>query len=664
LTGEKNTMQTAQITTATRAKGASIESIERIGRIVAVTGGHAIILLDTADGQDQRSSTKCPEIGTLLKVDNAHSATLALVSALSSPMPSHSQDDQELRIIEVEFIGELPKDEHGLPKSFRRGISTYPSLGNVVFRASKDELSKAYACDTDTSIRIGHIQQDASIPAMVKIDELLGKHFAVLGTTGTGKSCSVALILRRILEKNPQAHIVLLDVHREYEQSFNEWSEVISPENMTLPFWLLNFEEIVEILIGSQAHRETDIEILRELIPIAKQRYMHNQRKDRAHVLRQRDQIESSNIGIDTPVPYRASDLVALLDESIGKLDLRGELSPYKRLKARVETITRDPRYAFMFGNLTVQDTMAQTLARIFRIPVAGKPIAILELGGLPSEIINVVVSVLARLAFDFGLWSGGQIPITFVCEEAHRYVPIDRSLGFEPTKRAISRIAKEGRKYGVSLCLVTQRPAELDPTILSQCSTIFSFRLSNERDQDILKAGISDAARSLLEFMSTMGAGDAITFGEGVALPTRVKFDMLPSHAWPKSNTASFTEGWAREAPSETFLQDVVSRWRQQSFGPPTPDLESAPNVQEPAPRPGTAAPPQRPAAAGAYMPAGAAQPGQMSDLQGLGSRLRRTLPPLPQGEKPGAPPLAPADAAKTGATPSLASLMKQFRA
>ncbi|TMJ35387.1 MAG: DUF87 domain-containing protein, partial [Alphaproteobacteria bacterium] len=205
-------MQAAQATTATRAKGASIESIERIGRIVAVTGGHAIILLDTADGQDQRSSTNCPEIGTLLKVDNANSATLALVSALSSPMPSHSQDDQELRIIEVEFIGELPKDEHGLPKSFRRGISTYPSLGNVVFRASKDELSKAYACDTDTSIRIGHIQQDASIPAMVKIDELLGKHFAVLGTTGTGKSCSVALILRRILEKNPQAHIVLLDV--------------------------------------------------------------------------------------------------------------------------------------------------------------------------------------------------------------------------------------------------------------------------------------------------------------------------------------------------------------------------------------------------------------------------------------------------------------------
>jgi hypothetical protein len=171
-------------------------------------------------------------------------------------------------------------------------------------------------------------------------------------------------------------------------------------------------------------------------------------------------------------------------------------------------------------------------------VPVNGKPIAILELGGLPSEIINVVVSVLARLAFDFGVWSAGRIPITFVCEEAHRYVPNDKTLGFEPTKRAISKIAKEGRKYGVSLCIVTQRPAELDPTILSQCNTIFSLRLTNEKRPADPAAGISDAAASLLEFMPTMGTGEAITFGEGVALPTRIKFDMLPVNELPQEPT------------------------------------------------------------------------------------------------------------------------------
>jgi DNA helicase HerA-like ATPase len=635
---------------------ARTESVARVGRIVAVTGAHAIILLDIEE-RPNVDAERSPEIGTLLKVDCTTSISLALVSALSSPMPSHARGEQELRIVEVEFIGELPKDEHGRPKAFRRGISSYPSLGDIVYRASRSELSKAYACDSETSIRVGHIQQDPSIPAMIKIDEMLGKHFAVLGTTGTGKSCTVALILRRILEKNPQAHILLLDVHREYSQSFQGISEVITPDNMVLPFWLLNFDESVEILIGQQASREGDIEILREIIPMAKGRYMSNQRRDKAGVARTTSVIEGANIGVDTPLPYRTSDLINILEEYIGKLELRGELAPYKRLKARIETITRDPRYGFMFGSLTVQDNMVSVLARLFRIPVNGKPIAILELGGLPSDIINVVVSVLARLAFDFGVWSAGRIPITFVCEEAHRYVPIDKTLGFEPTKRAISKIAKEGRKYGVSLCMVTQRPAELDPTILSQCNTIFSMRLTNERDQDILRAGISDAAASLLEFMSTMGTGEAIVFGEGVALPTRIKFDMLPADASPKSNTASFTTNWAKDLPDDTFLHEIVNRWRAQTFNPDSASYttEQAPTPLAPPPQPATirrdlSAPPpiqQRPGIQPAPSAFGQVAPTPTVRVSPLSGQ------PIPSQPPPGA----------GSSQPSLASLIKQFR-
>jgi DNA helicase HerA-like ATPase len=458
---------------------------------------------------------------------------------------------------------------------------------------------------------------------MVKIDDLLGKHFAVLGTTGTGKSCSVALILRRILEKNPKAHILLLDMHREYAASFPEYAEVIQPQNMQLPFWLLNFEEIVEIIIGNQPNREQDIEILRELIPLAKQRYSSSTRRDKSPTLRSKESGELVNVGVDTPVPYRSSDLIGLLEEYLGKLELKGELAPFKRLKARLDAITRDPRYAFMFGQMTISDNMAEVVGRIFRIPVNDKPITVLELGGLPSEVINVCVSVLARMAFDFGLWSQGRVPITFVCEEAHRYVPIDKTTGFEPTKRAISRIAKEGRKYGVSLAIISQRPAELDPTILSQCNTVFSMRLTNERDQEILKAGISDAAASLLEFMPTMGTGEAVTFGEGVSLPTRIKFDLLPSHALPKSSTASFTRNWAIDVPEDGFLQAIVARWRQQSYAVEYSDTAgSTANLQlEPAvgtgdmvqhpgepSQPAAVQPPVEPAAAPAPQPAPAA--------------------------------------------------------
>ena len=631
---------------------------ERMGRIVAVTGSKAVVLLDEYEivfDQSKRGA----EIGTLLKVETKSSITLALISALSSPMPSNNPTEKELRIVEVEFIGELPRREDGSVGNFRRGVSSYPSLGDTVFKADRSELALAYACDAETAVRVGYIQQDPSIPAMVKIDEMLGKHFAILGTTGTGKSCTVALILRRILEKNPQAHILLLDVHREYAQSFRGISEIITPDNMALPFWLLNFDEAVEILVGQQAGREVDVEILREIIPIAKARYMGNQRRDKSGA-RPRDALIDNNIGVDTPIPYRTSDIIGVLEEYIGKLDLRGELAPYKRLKARLEAISRDPRYAFMFGGLTVQDNMAQVLARLFRIPVNGKPIAILELGGLPSEIVNVVVSVLARLAFDFGVWSAGKVPITFVCEEAHRYVPNDKSSGFEPTKRAISRIAKEGRKYGVSLCIVTQRPAELDPTILSQCNTVFSMRLTNERDQEILRAGISDAAASLLDFMPTMGAGEAVTFGEGVALPTRIKFDLLPANELPRSNTASFTKNWAKDLPDDSFLLEVVSRWRAQTYNPDSagyslddgaPQAQPATQVTTPV-APPSISQPAAPYHQGLAATAATSRPSLLR-REGFGAAASTHATP-----RPAAPP--PSDGAQQ---PSLASLIKQFR-
>ncbi len=531
-----------------------------IGRIVSVTGAKAIVLLDNAGRSGPRDMSTRPDMGTLLGIETSETIVLAIVSALSVPVPAQRENDSEIWIAELGLVGELRRSIDGAPLQFNRGVTIYPGLGDRVRVASKMELHQAFCGDMDRSVRVGCLRQDNTIPAMVRVDDLLGKHFAVLGTTGTGKSCTTALLLRSILEQNPQAHIVLLDPHNEYATAFPEWGEVISPRNMQLPFWLLTFEELIEVLIGDPSERKQEVEILQELIPVAKGRYSAGRSKEAQGV---RTRADAGRFTVDTPVPYRLSDLTSLIDERMGKLENKRDIAPYRNLKTRIETLSLDPRYAFMFGSLTVYDGMAQILGRIFRVPVEGKPITILELTGLPTEIVNVVVSVLCRMTFDFALWGEGKIPVTIVCEEAHRYVPANPALGFEPCKRAIAKIAKEGRKYGASLCIVTQRPAEIDPTILSQCNTVFALRMSNDRDQEIVKSAISDTGSGLLEFLSALGQREAIAFGDGVTLPVRIRFDDLPKHAMPRSSSAMFTTMWQKPSTDTGFLEQIVEKWR-----------------------------------------------------------------------------------------------------
>lgn len=530
-----------------------------IGRIASVTGSKAILLLDVTHESDPRNKADRPEMGTLLAIDTGNATVLATVSALSVPLPAHGSE-QEIRIAELGLVGELTKGTDGKPVTFHRGTTTYPTLGDRVRFATKYELQLTYTGNEKDTVRVGSIRQDPSIPAMIRVDELLGKHFAILGTTGTGKSCTTALIFRAILERNPNAHIVLLDPHNEYATAFGERAEVISPRTLQLPLWLLNFEEAVEVLVGDP-ERKAEIEILQDLIPLAKARYSIGRAQDQQKL--RRPGFDGSKFTVDTPVPYRISDLTNLIDERMGKLENRRDLAPYRQLKTRIDTFVQDGRYAFMFGSVTVFDSMTQVLSRIFRVPVNGKPITIIELTGLPPEVVNVVVSVLCRMAFDFALWGEGKIPITVVCEEAHRYVPLNPQMGFEPCKRAIAKIAKEGRKYGASLCIVTQRPAEIDPTILSQCNTVFALRMSNDRDQAIVASAVMDTGTGLIEFLPALGAREAIAFGDGVPIPVRIKFDEMPAHALPRSTTAQFSERWQESLGDESFLESVVERWR-----------------------------------------------------------------------------------------------------
>jgi hypothetical protein len=217
-----------------------------------------------------------------------------------------------------------------------------------------------------------------------------------------------------------------------------------------------------------------------------------------------------------------------------------------------------------MFDNANVGgDTMAEVVSYLFRLPANGKPMTIMQLAGFPAEVVDSVVSVLCRMAFDFGLWSDGVSPLLFVCEEAHRYASADRNIGFGPTRKAVSRIAKEGRKYGVYLGLVTQRPAELDATIISQCNTLFTMRLANERDQALLRSAVSDAAANLLSFVPSLGTREVLAFGEGVALPTRLRFKEVPPHQLPRSEATISTVPSVAAGHDMHFVSAVLERWR-----------------------------------------------------------------------------------------------------
>jgi DNA helicase HerA-like ATPase len=590
-----------------------------IGRIVSVTGSKAIVLLDNVSSNQHVGLTDRPEMGTLLAIRQENTIVLAIVSALSVPVPSQGEGDAEIWIAELGLVGELRMSDDGQTGKFNRGVTIYPSLGDRVRVASTNELEWAFCGDMVGKVRVGGIRQDSTIPAMVSVNDLLGKHFAILGTTGTGKSCTTALVLRSILEQNPAAHIVLLDPHNEYASAFKEWGEVVNPRNMQLPYWLLTFEEFIEVLIGDTTGRKQEIEILQELIPLCKARYSSGRSQEASKV--RRGGLDSTRFTVDTPVPYRISDLMAFIDDRMGKLENKHDLQPYRQIRQRVEMISQDSRYSFMFGQLTVYDGMAQILGRIFRVPVNDKPITILELTGLPTEIVNVVVSVLCRMTFDFALWGEGQVPVTLVCEEAHRYVPADPDAGFEPCKRAIAKIAKEGRKYGASLCIVTQRPAEIDPTILSQCNTVFALRMSNDRDQQIVQSAVSDTGSGLLEFLPALGQREAIAFGDGVTLPVRIRFDELAKHNLPRSSTAQFSEKWQKSIGDEDFLDQVVERWRTTGMSEgddadgQTSTLAETMSISKDGPQPAGAAATggrAREAAAGAARRNGATSPAQ----------------------------------------------------
>lgn len=525
----------------------------KLGRVIGCSGSKATI--SAFAGQEGNGLAELWSVGRLISIAVGENRVVALVCSMATETTSWSETTDNVMHIEVELVGEIRASVSGKIE-FSAGISRYPYLGAVVHRMRSSDLAVIYDPGVSDTAVIGRLTQDTSLGALIHVPSLLSRHFAVVGTTGVGKTTAVTLLLHKALKADPSLRVLILDPHNEFAAAFPTESVVIDTDTLDLPFWLFKLEEFTEVLFRGRPAIPEEIDVLRDLIPEAKRMF-----KGSTDTGLMRRGPEKSSLTADTPVPYRVADLLALIDERIGKLEGRTEKPHLRSLKVRIQAAINDPRYEFMFSSNTIHDTILTTISYIFRIPGDGKPVTTFQLAGIPSEVVNSVASILCRMAFEIALWSAGGVRILVVCEEAHRYVPADPQLGFFPTRQAISRIAKEGRKYGVSLGVITQRPGELDPTILSQCSTVFAMRLSNDRDQDIIRSAIPDSSASTMSFLSSIGNGEAIAFGEAVAVPMRMMFERVPENVLPRANSG--LQPVHRGDPNTVDLGKIVMRMR-----------------------------------------------------------------------------------------------------
>ena len=526
-----------------------------IGVVLEIAGSGSQIALDLERlsecmADSDPSIGLAGQVGSQIKIRVGNSWLLASVR-------NQRQDRRATGgiIANIDFLGEGQEEKlTGRIHGFRRGVTRYPIPGALIYPATTEDLRQIYASDGRANVQIGTVYPTKDIRAGLYIDAMLGKHFALLGSTGTGKSTSAALILHRICEAAPAGHIVMIDPHGEYSAAFKQTGMIFDVSNLQMPYWLMNFEEHCEVLLSSTGNeRQIDADILARCL-------LHARCKNRLAAT-------MGKITVDSPVPYLLSDLSNEIKTQMGKLDKATSSAPFMRISNKLDEIKSDPRYQFMFSGMLVGDTMADFISKVFRMPSSGKPISIIDVSGVPSDITSTVVAVLSRLVFDFAIWGRDEktSPILLVCEEAHRYVPNERNADGSSVGRILSRIAKEGRKYGISLGLITQRPSDLAEGVLSQCGTIISMRLNNDRDQAFVKSAMPEGARGFLDSIPALRNRECIICGEGVAIPIRVAFDNLEEVKRPASEDPSFVELWRQTGGEEEIVHRTVQRWRSQ---------------------------------------------------------------------------------------------------
>jgi len=581
--------------TETRIPGEPIENLA-IGKIIEVDGSRIIAELDPGLTELSRvyagETYPIGQFGSIVRIHFGRRLIYALVGRLRMKAeyeaergvaPRAAADE---RVVEADLFGEgeWTRDAAGKGKlQFERGVATYPLPQQTVYLTPKSELRSIYGHFKGAVIQLGEHVGAGGAPCYADLNELLGKHTAILGSTGSGKSAAVAAIIHSVIQRGKDAkyddwkpQIVILDPHNEYGKAFKEHKRLSTDEGtLSLPYWLLDLDETIGLLIGKTEHAATSqANIVKNALLSA-----------RASAAKDVLGLDPSKLTVDAPIPYLLGDPAGLDD--FGELNgvkyetgLVGAINSqrpsnknkkdhedYNKVLRKLESLVKDERLSFMMKAWNgVDDPMPSVLTQILGV---GDGVRIVDLSGVPNEVAGTASAAIARTLFSLKVWQTVAerevSPVVLVCEEAHRYVPNSGEAQYGAAQSAIRRIAKEGRKYGIGLFLVSQRPSEVESTVLSQCNSWIVLRITNEADREHVRGVLPDSMAGLTKMLSGLRRQEAIFVGQAAMLPSRIMIRDLADDQLPKSNDIDFDKGWQSDAMSEEQLKAVANRWRYQ---------------------------------------------------------------------------------------------------
>lgn len=563
------------------------------------------------------------QIGSFVRVPMGYVDLFGIVSQVgagSVPERLALSEPHGNRWMTIQLVGEGSRTG-----DFRRGLSQYPTVGDEVHLVTEQDLARIYGrADSPNFVRVGHLASAESIPALIDIDKLITRHSAVVGTTGAGKSTTVAGLMVSLSDRAQyqSARVLILDIHGEYSAALKDRATVfrINPntrngeEMLCVPYWAMNFDELLSIAMGAldDANRGAVLEKITAL-------------KLQSIGKTSRAGVTEHNLTVDTPVPFsihkfwldmhrlvnathtipganqsettealalnmsgepiQAGDAIKVVAPKYKPQTLQGSEKIYLsssllNIRRPLESLAsklRDPRFDFLFrpGSWTpdIEGQPIKDLDSLLEKWIGGKnPISILDLSGVPVSILTNLIGALLRIIYDALFWSrdlsegGRERPLLIVLEEAHAYLGQSDT---GPAALAVRRIVKEGRKYGIGAMIVSQRPSEIDSTILSQCGTIFAMRLSNAADRSHVTGTVTDNLEGLLSTLPLLRTGEAIIVGESVHLPVRTIIDPPAKNRRPDSSDPLIynTEGpggWNRSKERSEY-GEVARVWREQ---------------------------------------------------------------------------------------------------